>query len=154
MIKHILVPLDSSERSELAIPYALQIARLGTKISLLYVLEIPMTPFLVSPSPPVLPQETELYHSFRIRHIEKAEAYLKKTTDALSAQPADIEGKLITGNNPAEHILEFAEEYTVDLIVMSTRGHSGISRWIMGSVTQKVLQVSPCPVLVVPSRDQ
>jgi nucleotide-binding universal stress UspA family protein len=65
---------------------------------------------------------------------------------------ATIQTKLITGNNPAEHILAFSEEQAIDVIVMATHGHSGITRWIMGSVTQKILQVATCPVLIVPAR--
>jgi nucleotide-binding universal stress UspA family protein len=65
---------------------------------------------------------------------------------------ATIQTKLITGNNPAEHILAFSEEQAIDVIVMATHGHSGITPWIMGSVTQKILQVATCPVLIVPAR--
>lgn len=152
MFKHILVPIDGSERSERAIPYAIEIAPQDAKITLLYIAEIPITPFLVSPSPPVLPQETEFYEVHRIRTIERAEKYLKETVASLPTHQATIETKLITGNDPAEHILAFTEEQAVDVIVMATRGHSGLTRWIMGSVTQKVLQAVTCPVLVVPAQ--
>jgi len=152
MFKHILVPLDGSERSEHAIPYAIEITPQGAKITLLYIVEVPITPFLISPAPPALPQETELYEMFRIRHIESAEKYLKETVSSLSTHQATVETKLITGKDPAEHILAFTEEQVVDVIVMATRGHSGLTRWIMGSVTQKVLQATLCPVFVVPSR--
>ncbi|GAB1422301.1 universal stress protein [Anaerolineales bacterium] len=154
MFKHILVPLDGSKYSERAIPYALEIAAQEAKISLIYITEIPVTPFMISPSPPLLPQETESYEMYRIRQIERAETYLKETVTSLASKhQAKIETKLITGKDPAEHILAFTEQHAVDVIVMATHGYSGFTRWIMGSVTQKVLQASPCPVLVVPSRD-
>lgn len=47
--------------------------------------------------------------------------------------------------------MNFAEEQAVEFIVMATRGRSGVTRWIMGSVTQKVLQAAICPVFVVPA---
>lgn len=152
MFKHILVPLDGSERSERAIPYAIEITPQGAKLTLLYIVEIPLTPFLISPAPPALPQETEPYEMSRIRHIERAEKYLKETVSSLPSHQITIETKLITGKDPAEHILAFTEEQAVDVIVMATRGHSGLTRWIMGSVTQKVLQATLCPVFVVPSQ--
>lgn len=151
MFKHILVPLDGSERSERALPHAIEITPQGAKITLLYVVEVPITPFIISPSPPALPQETESYEMHRIRHVEKAKAYLQKIASSFSADQIAIETNLITGKDPAEHIVDFAEEQAIDVIVMATRGHSGVTRWIMGSVTQKVLQAAVCPVFVVPA---
>lgn len=149
MFRHILVPVDSSERSELALPFAAKIASQDSKITLLYVVEVPLYPFFISPSPPALPQETEDYAIARQRHIEKAEAYLKRLQSSL-AHPS-VETQIITGRDPAEHILDFSNKQAVDVIVIATRGHSGITRWIMGSVTQKVLQAASCPVLAIPS---
>lgn len=151
MFTHILVPLDGSERSERAIPHAISIAPHGAKITLLYIVEISITPFLISPAPPALPQETEPYEMHRIRHIENAEAYLKKKSAALSSDQVTIQTRVVTGKDPAEHILLVAEEQEVNVIVMATRGHSGITRWILGSVTLKVLQASSCPVFIVPA---
>ncbi len=77
---------------------------------------------------------------------------MKETVASLPPHQATVETKLVTGNNPADHILAFTEEQAVDVIVMGTRGHSGLTRWIMGSVTQKVLQAVTCPVLVIPAQ--
>ena len=53
---------------------------------------------------------------------------------------------------PAERILEQAEELAVDAIVMSTHGRSGVSRWVFGSVAQKVLSGASCPIFIIPLR--
>ena len=53
----------------------------------------------------------------------------------------------------AETILDYAENNKVDLIIMSTHGRSGPSRWAFGSVAEKVVRHAPCPVLVVRARD-
>jgi nucleotide-binding universal stress UspA family protein len=49
----------------------------------------------------------------------------------------------------ADAIIEFATHHDVDVIVIATHGRSGLSRWIFGSVTQKVIQAASIPVLVV-----
>jgi nucleotide-binding universal stress UspA family protein len=56
---------------------------------------------------------------------------------------------LLRGASPAEGILETAETQEVDLIVMSTHGRSGLTRWALGSVADKVMCHSHCPVLLV-----
>lgn len=55
---------------------------------------------------------------------------------------------------PAHTILQVASELDVDLIIMSTHGRSGVSRWLFGSVTGRVLSMAPRPVLIVPSHQQ
>jgi len=55
---------------------------------------------------------------------------------------------------PADVIIAAAEKYHVEAIVMSTHGRSGFSRWLFGSVTNKVLAAKPCPVYVVPSKEK
>jgi nucleotide-binding universal stress UspA family protein len=52
-----------------------------------------------------------------------------------------------------EAILKAAETEAVDLIVMSTHGRSGLSRWVYGSVAAKVLQAAPCPIFLVRAKN-
>lgn len=54
------------------------------------------------------------------------------------------------GPQPAHEIADLAREAAADLIVVSTRGQSAISGLLLGSVTQRLLHVAPCPALVVP----
>lgn len=79
---------------------------------------------------------------------DKANDYLSRLAgeakkDGLNAEIALIEG------NPSEAIIDYARNNGVDLIVMSTHGRSGISRFALGSVTDRVVRTSPVPVLVV-----
>jgi nucleotide-binding universal stress UspA family protein len=64
----------------------------------------------------------------------------------LATRTATMEGK------PYVEIIRFAEENEIDLIVMSTRGHSGLSRWLLGSVADRVVRGATVPLLLVPSR--
>jgi nucleotide-binding universal stress UspA family protein len=50
-----------------------------------------------------------------------------------------------------ENIVAYAKEYEIDLIVMSTHGHSGFKRFLLGSVTDRVIRAGQTPVLVVPA---
>jgi nucleotide-binding universal stress UspA family protein len=150
MFKHLLIPLDGSEHAERALPYAVEIANEQARITLLTIVEIPITPFTVSPSPPVLPQEQEDYETYRIHKLTHADQYLKKIAFKLKDRVENVETYVQGGNDPAGKILDFCGEHAVDVIVMATRGYSGLTRWIMGSVTQKVLQASSCPVLIIP----
>ena len=59
-----------------------------------------------------------------------------------------MKGEIIEGY-PADEILKYAEEYEFDLILMATRGHSGLKRWSIGSVASKVLSASKIPVWLV-----
>ena len=67
----------------------------------------------------------------------------KLKSQGLTARTAVVSG------NPSEEILDFAGKNQVDLIIMSTHGRSGVSRWVMGSVTDRVLRHSMVPVLAV-----
>jgi nucleotide-binding universal stress UspA family protein len=76
----------------------------------------------------------------------------KKLGKRQEAGSIEVVGKLATGY-PAEEILRYASDAYVDLIVMSTHGRSGIRSWVFGSVTGKVLDTSPVPVLVIRPED-
>ncbi len=58
--------------------------------------------------------------------------------------------QLVDAGQPFGAIVDCAEKEAVDLIVMSSHGRSGLSRMLIGSVTDKILRGAPCPVLVVP----
>ena len=69
---------------------------------------------------------------------------------AADVQERDIRVKLATTvGRPHLQIIEYAETNQVDLIVMSTRGQSGLSRWLMGSVADRVVRGASVPVLLV-----
>ena len=53
--------------------------------------------------------------------------------------------------NPSKAIVEFAEQNQIDMLVMCTRGQTGLARWLLGSVTDHVVRSSPVPVVVVPA---
>jgi nucleotide-binding universal stress UspA family protein len=59
---------------------------------------------------------------------------------------------VVTDGRPADEILNYATDNKVDLIIMSTHGRSGVSRWFFGSVAEKVIRHATVPVLISPPR--
>jgi nucleotide-binding universal stress UspA family protein len=152
MLKHVLVPLDSSELAEEALDYARELTGPGGKVTLLMVVQAPE--YVTSGFYPVpFEYQVENYESIRENRINEARDYLQKTASKLTHDDIEVSHAILVGN-PAEGIIELADAENVDAIVMSTHGRSGLSRWIFGSVTQKVLSGTSRPVFVVPSREK
>ncbi len=85
----------------------------------------------------------------QLREMEAtARRLLDDTVASMKRTGAEIESVLLSGN-PSAEIVKFATEESVDLIVMATHGRSGVEHLLMGSVAEKVLRKSPCPVLTV-----
>ncbi len=83
---------------------------------------------------------------------DQVEAKVTQIASELSDEGLNVSLKIVkhVGPQPAHEIADLAREAGVDLIVVGTRGHSAISGLILGSVTQRLLHVAPCPVLGVP----
>ena len=82
---------------------------------------------------------------------ETALEYLTSVQHRLSLQSSEVKSFVVIGQ-AADEILKFIDANDVDLVVMSTHGRSGVSRWFLGSVAEKVLRRSNATVLLVPSR--
>ncbi len=159
MLSHVLVPLDGSPLSEEALPYARQIVAPDGRLTLLTSVELPV----VMPDTlyPVYSLSFERLHGedpnagfySPERLVTNARTYLEHVADRLHdvlSLNIDICAEV---GEPADLIIRKARELRVDAITMSTHGHSGFTRWLFGSVTTKVLNAAPCPVLVIPSRE-
>lgn len=140
MYKRILVPLDGSELAQLTMPFAEKIAgRLGSRIMLLYVSES-----LEDSRNP----ERQLYLQ---RMITVAKADIKQYTDKLKRKRIKVESAILVGD-PASEIVDYAQKEDFSLIVMSTHGRSGIKRWALGSVADRVLRGTEKPIVLVRAR--
>lgn len=141
MYKRILLPLDGSAMAEQALPYAIaQAERFGAELILLRVVE------LIAPMDALVPREA----ARRAEERTKAwtQEYLERV--AVGVQERGIPVQMVTvEGHPHTQIVQFAESNQVDLIVICTRGHSGISRWLMGSVADRVVRGAGVPVLLV-----
>jgi len=80
--------------------------------------------------------------------VSEAEIYLKALVQGLKYNGAEVESQVKMGN-VAETLIDYATAHAVDLIVIATHGRSGVSRWVWGSVADRVLRASCVPVLMV-----
>jgi universal stress protein A len=144
-----LVPIDFSDHSKKTVQYATQLASLtGASIRLLHV-------FLIPDYPATFYQGLYVEHEAVKIHVEtvkrEALAQLSLVADQIHANGLEAESILRVGN-PYEEIVNVAKELGVDLIVIGSHGSAGLSRLLLGSTADRVLQYAPCPVLVVKDR--
>lgn len=85
---------------------------------------------------------------------EEAQAYLERVSKGLQHDKVSFVCKVAVNENPAEAIIEAEKEVNADLVAMSTHGRSGISRYTIGSVAEKVMRGGGVPVLMVRSSDE
>jgi nucleotide-binding universal stress UspA family protein len=139
--KTILVPTDFSEGAEEALDYACELARqFGGTVHLLNVIGIPA---LGVPELGVALTSTMIDSMVRDNQVA-----LEKLADT-KRNRATIGQALLRTGDARDLILQTAKELDAELIVMSTHGRRGISRALLGSVTESVIRTSPCPVLTV-----
>jgi len=143
MFERILVPLDGSPRAEQALPVATRIARAsGGSLILLQVVSPPIDYGGGLTQTPLMTEqviETELAMS---------SGYLDRVTKARELAEIETTTEVMFGL-PAQDILAIAESRSVDLIVMCSHGRTGFTRWVLGSVAQKIAHHCPVPVLVL-----
>ncbi len=141
--KRILVPLDGSGFAERAIPHAAQIAR--THYAELVLLHVYVSPFRSLADQVMLAGQEEQMAQVR----ENTRLRLVGLRNELRAQGVAAREEIIDAPGPARGICDYVEAHDIDLVVMSTHGHTGITRWLLGSVAQKVLQGVRKPVMLV-----
>ena len=147
MFNKILVPLDGSDLAECALGPALRIAKGGHREVIL--LRVPLfthkriTPHIEYDGLPPSEQSIELLRN-EVCH------YLMAVQQAMAPPGLPVRAEVVEGD-VASVIVDTAETECVDLIVMSSHGYSGLTRWMLGSVTEKVLRSTPCPVMIVRS---
>ena len=150
MHERILIPLDGSKISECALPYAEDlVSKLSpeTKVDVILLHILPKA-HPVHTAGEIVPDVAYDKEQLEIAK-KKATEYLNKAGDTLRSKGAAVTAKVEVGD-ASEEIVKTAEDINADLIVMSTHGRSGISRWAFGSVAEKVLhRGGKVPILIV-----
>jgi nucleotide-binding universal stress UspA family protein len=147
MYKKIVVPLDGSDLAEAALPHARAIAeRAGAELLLLRVAVSPL--YIESPVDPTF---SAVMVESALNMQKEAEQYLERIATPLRETGLSVTTRVHDGGTAAETILDEAKQFGADLIVMSTHGRSGISRWLIGSVADKVVHGAQIPVLLIRS---
>ena len=140
MYEKILVPLDGSPLAEAALPGAEELAgRLGSEIILLSISES---------------NEAEDYLKYQIyteRKVEEVRKHARKYLDKSADKDVTITPVVLVGHS-AEEIIRYANRADIDLIVMTTHGSSGIKRWALGRMADKVVRATDHPVALIRAR--
>jgi nucleotide-binding universal stress UspA family protein len=143
MYTHILVPLDGSPLAEQVLPHVRALASIGSAPTVTLLKAVPRE------YPDIVEGETtnEVVDPMG-RLLSEARSYLERLAWPLREEGITVRAE-VPVRQPAEAIVEFALREGVDLIAVATHGRGGIGRWVYGSVTQKVMQATPAPMLVV-----
>lgn len=144
-IRHILVPIDFSKSARAALSAAVDMAeKYEANIDLLHVI----------PPPSYVPLERTIFGEGKEKTIDDAmrSSAEKQLAQVVAALPEGIQERVSTHLEmgvPSKTIVRYAEAEKTDLVVMGTRGRTGLDEIIIGSVAERVLRRCPCPVLTV-----
>ncbi len=148
VFQRILVPLDGSSASEAILPVVIALAQLmRATVMLLRVIE----PVAIADLSP---------HRYATRVLDRvlgdmradAEQYLRQLAGQLATEGVSVHTQVVIGASPAQAILDEAHLRAADLIAMTTRGHGGLTRLVLGSTADKVVRAAPIPVLLLRPR--
>ncbi len=145
LYKKLLIATDGSEYTKKAIDYGIDLAiNTEAKLQAIYVVDtgayrsIPLS----------APEE----YAFSLLRKE-GDMAIKYVADTAEIAGLEVEG-IIAEGHPAEEIIKYAEKNSIDIIVIGTLGKSGLDRFLLGSVADKVIRNSKIPVIVVPVKNK
>ena len=144
LIKNVLVATDFSETSAVALQYGRELARtFKATLHVVHAVDLLAARIPMSQG-----------HGYDLDNLQKevessarsaiAELVTDEDRAKLGAQEA-----VVSALSPADAILDYARDRTIDVIVIGTHGRTGLSRLVMGSVAEKIVRGAPCPVLTV-----
>ena len=144
-LKSIVVPLDGSKLAETVLPRAVELAKkLSLEIVLARAYQLPLTTYAGADAP-YIPNADALRTVVR----EETGAYLEEKVNGLRGEGVEKVSSVLLFGSGADEIIDLARSTPDNLIAMCTHGRSGVKRWVLGSVTEKVVRHSGDPVLVV-----
>ena len=149
MYNKIMVPLDGSDLAESVLPHLefLTSACKATHVVLVQVI-----------NPGRLPASVPAQGNFGFTEKDRqrlvssrkkaAEEYLKKIADSVNLPNANFSHEVLEGK-PADMLADYATQNEIDLIIIASHGRSGVSRWVLGSVADRIVRNSCVPVMMV-----
>jgi nucleotide-binding universal stress UspA family protein len=146
--KKIVVPIDGSGWSERAIPHAMDIARNNnSEVVLLHVFKPPAHEYVGEIA---LAGQDEQLMALR----DEMKQHLTAIRNNIRAEKVAVRVQFIEGTGVASIICDYINDEGADLVVMSSHGNTGITRWLFGSIAQKVMHEVHVPVMIIrPDKD-
>lgn len=144
--RKLMVAVDASDEAGRALRHAAALAdQLGASLLLVHVHEAPE----LGAPPPEQPQRRKIWSDERRAAVAEGEAFIESQLAEVAPDYSGDYATLVCFGEPAERLAEVADERNADLLVMGSRGLTGIQRVLLGSVSYKVVRASPLPILVV-----
>lgn len=147
MYQKIMVPLDGSELAECVLPHVEAIAK-GCGVRDIIFVRV---------AEPVRLPATDEGYGFSAEEVKRIESrsravvenYLNQLMNRVKYDGINVQSEVLIGGRAADVIADYANKGKVDLIIIATHGRSGVSRWVWGSVADRVLRSACVPVLMV-----
>lgn len=144
-LKRVIVPLDGSELAESILPTVVELAKtLKPEVLLVRAFNISAIMYARGEGYYLID-----YDAVRKQFADEAYAYLEKKADELKRRGVEKVSFISPEGYPADEIISLGRKTSDDLIAMCTHGRSGVTRWVLGSVTESVVRHSGDPVLVI-----
>lgn len=141
----IVCAIDFSDPSNHALAHAVQFAkRIGAKVVAVHAWQLPVY---------AVPDGIALFGPEVVAEISDGlQKQLAKAIEAHRVEGVTLEGKLVAGT-PVEATLEVVQATNAEYIVIGTHGRTGVARFIIGSVAERMVRHAPVPILVVPAKE-
>ena len=142
-VSKVLVGIDGSDHSFRAAQYALEISKK-------YVAKLIAVTVTYMPAKSRMSQQEAIEVGAGLSEMDKAKTWFELFTQSARENKIELKTELVNSQRPVDYvILEYAEKEGIDLIVIGTRGRSGLSKIVLGSVASGIVTYSHSPVLVV-----
>ena len=142
-VSKVLVGIDGSDHSFRAAQYALEISKK-------YVAKLIAVTVTYMPEKSRMSQQEAIEVGAGLSEMDKAKTWFESFTQSARENKIDLKTELVNSQRPVDYvILEYAEKEGIDLIVIGTRGRSGLSKIVLVSVASRIVTYSHFPVLVV-----
>lgn len=142
-LKNILCTTDFSDFSNYAIPYAIRLAKeFNAKLYVCHVVDI---------------TTVAAYDGAVVQWVDQQKAiteYAQEQLNQLMGEPSPDVEQLVVEGHPVDDITRIAEEKQIDLAIAATHGRSGLKRVVLGSVTERLIQTLPCPLMSIRSPEK
>ncbi len=154
MYKKVLVPLDGSKLAECVLPHVQALAKSGILQEVVFATVVEpyqstgRTDYIFEDGKIKKVVEEEQIKKIEENYKKAAEDYLRGLVSQLKYEGVKISWQVLSGK-VAEALAEFVAHNQIDLIIIATHGRSGVSRWVWGSVADRILRSSCVPVLMV-----
>jgi nucleotide-binding universal stress UspA family protein len=147
MFKKIMVALDGSPLAEQVLPTAIEAAKLFQAELTLYRVVSPLAGSYRGGS-----ASASVIEAAERQLLDMADAYLEEIASGIREKSIPVNVVTALGT-PYQEIVDYTEKNDIDLLIMSTRGETGLTRWLLGSVSDHVIRGVTIPVWMIPARD-